>query len=343
VIEVFISCKTLLRRGLPIVNEEQPYWLAEKLVAELLELDKLYCRMRNNHNWRKFFLLQYLHANINLFSDFLNVFIRDYVEPRRPDFDPRVSRLRRWVLDEITMDSYHYHQLINVAHELADIIESLVDVLKLSKSAMDTEANSTFLALEQELSGYCRDTRGRVSRLADDMANNLKLLDLDRNMSQTTNVQLLTILATLSIPLSIASGVLSMQSRFADLGVLLYDFFGVACLLGATAFVILMTMESYDVLKETITRFHKNLISQLITQQAWVILVVILVVLGLAAGAIIPASFVVGMFKDVVLGSKILGYGLAATIGGPVTLYILYMVLSSVMWIAFLASDFIHR
>ncbi|PGH34182.1 hypothetical protein GX50_02956 [[Emmonsia] crescens] len=47
----------------------------------------------------------------------------------------------------------------------------------------------------------------------------------------TESMKYLTTLATIFLPLTLASSILSMQTRFRDLGALLYDFFGVFCLL----------------------------------------------------------------------------------------------------------------
>jgi hypothetical protein len=52
------------------------------------------------------------------------------------------------------------------------------------------------------------------------------------NTNQAENLSRLTILATCLLPLSISATVLSMQTRFADLGLLLYDLIGVTFLLG---------------------------------------------------------------------------------------------------------------
>jgi Mg2+ and Co2+ transporter CorA len=99
-----------------------------------------------------------------------------------------------------------------------------------------------FRVLEADLRGCCRNIQGRLTRLTEELDNSLKFLDLARSMSQKRNVQFLTILATIFLPLSLAAGVLSMQSRFTDLGVLLYDFVGVVVLLVVIALLFLGAM-----------------------------------------------------------------------------------------------------
>jgi hypothetical protein len=45
---------------------------------------------------------------------------------------------------------------------------------------------------------------------------------------QSFSVTILTVLAAVFLPLSLASAILSMQYRFSELGPRLYDFFGIA-------------------------------------------------------------------------------------------------------------------
>lgn len=49
----------------------------------------------------------------------------------------------------------------------------------------------------------------------------------------------LTLIATIFLPLSLGSSLLSMQTRFADLGLLLYDFVGVGVLLASVMVLVL--------------------------------------------------------------------------------------------------------
>jgi hypothetical protein len=343
---VFISCKTLLlptmvsslingfrveasKSGQTDNRDSTPFFLTAMFVSELVRLDDIYRPMRSQANRRQLFLLQYLHANLNLFADFLEKFANDYVESRRRDFDPRSSKLRRWVLKEIARDSNQYRQLTNIGNEMSDTLESLIDIVKAlpKNKGLEPEPKIQFLTLEQELRGCCKDIRGRLSRLTDDLESSLKFLDLARNMSQTSNVQFLTVLATIFLPLSLAAGVLSMQSRFKDLGVLLYDFFGVVFLLATIGILILVSMVFWDFIEENATK----LITENYYKPVWAVLVIVAGLGILVFGMLVLSSFLVGMFKDVVLGAHILGYGFAVAIGGPVAICLLILVWSIVM------------
>ncbi|KAF5610631.1 uncharacterized protein FSUBG_2892 [Fusarium subglutinans] len=80
--------------------------------------------------------------------------------------------------------------------------------------------------------------------------HDLKYLELDRDINQTRGVQQLALLATIFLPLSLAAGVLSMQTRFKDLGTLLYDFFGVVVLLAAIVLIIMILLSLAAVVNE---------------------------------------------------------------------------------------------
>lgn len=293
-----------------------------KFVLELQQLEPIYSPMRTGENWKQLFLLQYQHANLNLFVQSLQQFANEYALRRRRDFDPRSSKLRRWVLKEMATDASYYRILTNIGTDLADTLESLLDVVKELPKLQSPESTpvTAFSRIEAELRGCCKNVRSRLSRLNDDMDNNLKFLDLARNMNQTRNVELLTILATIFLPLSLAAGVLSMQSRLKDLGILLYDFVGVVVLLVAFAIAVAVSLIFFDLIQEHATKAFKAKTFQQIGRL--ILHYLALFILGI--GLILLTSFTVGMFKDVTLGLLILGYGLAAAIGDPFVFGVLY-------------------
>ncbi|KAH7074089.1 hypothetical protein FB567DRAFT_583673 [Paraphoma chrysanthemicola] len=75
-----------------------------------------------------------------------------------------------------------------------------------------------------------------------------------RNTQQANSVGRLTTLATVFLPFSIAGTVLSMQTRFQDLGWLLFDLFGVFCVFGTVAFVLITNVIQPDVTR----RIHRK-------------------------------------------------------------------------------------
>lgn len=230
--------------------------------------------------------------------------------------DSREVELRRWSLKAIMTDSHLYRQFTSLGAELTATTESLLDVV-LALEDSEKQDIAGLAVLGAEIRGSSKDIMTRLSRLTDDLDHNLQLLRLSKDMSQSGNVQMLTLLATIFLPLSLSAGVLSMQSRFKDLGDLLYDFFGVVVLLAAGVALLVTAMILFSSMKELESRLFKYHWYKAILRP-----VILLTMSGITftLGALVLASFLVGMFKDVVLGAKILGYGIAAAIGALVVI-----------------------
>jgi hypothetical protein len=144
-------------------------------------------------------------------------------------------------------------------------------------------------------------------------------------------VKRLTILAAFFLPLSLASSILSMQTRFVDLHVLLYDFLGVFCLVASIAILV------YFILTEALRiskmeKWQRNERYALWKVRWWsseadndkveyAMALFLKYILYFCIWAIITASFIVGMVVHVTLGLKVLGYGFAALIGTIVILF----------------------
>ncbi|KAL6886074.1 hypothetical protein GGI43DRAFT_277062 [Trichoderma evansii] len=288
----------------------------ERFLTEFRQLGGIYHPHRTRRNLEQVLLLQLHHANLILFSDFLQGFATDYAAPRMFMFDSRRVELRRWNLDAIMTDSHLYRQFTSIGAELTATTESLLDVVLALEDSAKRDATE-FAVLSAEIRGCSKDIMTRLSRMSDDLDHNLQLLRLSKDMNQSGNVQMLTLLATIFLPLSLSAGVLSMQSRFKDLGDLLYDFFGVVVLLAAVVALLIVAMILFSSVKELESRLFKYNWYKGILHP---ILVFTISGITLTLGALVLTSFVVGMFKDVVLGAKILGYGFAAAIGALVVI-----------------------
>lgn len=122
------------------------------------------------------------------------------------------------------------------------------------------------------------------------------------SIEQANSVNQLTLLAAFFLPLSLAAAILSMQTRFADLGVLLYDFLGVMVILIALALLVAgfnaygrsyyddflhevyFALRAFPAYPRRITIFWSSL---------WI--------------SALLASFLLGMLKSVDLGGTVLG------------------------------------
>ncbi|KAF5648006.1 hypothetical protein F52700_1220 [Fusarium sp. NRRL 52700] len=299
-----------------------PLGSTERFVTELRQLGASYRPLRKGRNVEQIYMLQVHHANLNLFSDFLQRFETDYAAPRMFMFDPRQAELWHWNLKAIMTDSQLCRQFTSLGAELKATTESLLDVV------LALEDDKSLAVLAAEIRGCSKDITTRLSRVSGDLDHHLQLLSMSRDMNQSGNVQMLTLLATIFLPLSLSAGVLSMQSRFKDLGDLLYDFFGVMVLLVAVVALLLVAMFVISSAKELESRLWRYPWYKVYLRPT---LLVAMTAIALIFGTLVLTSFVVGMFKDVVLGAKILGYGIIAAIGAPVVITAAVLL---VRWIA---------
>ncbi|EAW16445.1 uncharacterized protein NFIA_057950 [Aspergillus fischeri NRRL 181] len=204
-------------------------------------------------------------------------------------------------------DASYYCLLSNIGNDLAETLESLLNVaMKTLPELRDSDFNTgtTFSRIETELREYCKEIRNRLARLNNEMDKNVKFLDLDRTLKQARNVERLTILATIFLPLSLAAGIL------------------ISVLLGAFAVAVVVSLAFFNLIEEDVTKLFKANIFKRI----WRLVLWYLALHILAIGLLILTSFTVGMFKDVVLGWFILGYGLAVAIGGPIVFGVVYSI-----------------
>lgn len=128
---------------------------------------------------------------------------------------------------------------------------------------------------------------------------------------QANSVSQLTMLAAFFLPLSLAAAVLSMQFRFADLHLVLYDFLGVVTIVGSiAALAYAITKYGPDFYNKIIVmNYGKGILESRKLLQA--LKVVCLAMWWLA----MLTAFLVGMLKDPVLGLKIFGFEAAGITG----------------------------
>ncbi|KAK6953243.1 hypothetical protein Daesc_005544 [Daldinia eschscholtzii] len=324
-LRVSISCATVTSpavRRYFARNPERSHIPTKRFALELKKLDELYCNLRTRKNMKSLVLLQFQHAALNIFTSFLELIAMTYTKSRSRDFDARLSGLRRWQLEAIMSDSQLYREISDSGIELVATIESLLDLVVgiTEQDSTGFHQEAELLILDKALRGCCKDIKLRLTRLSDGLEHSLKFLSITRELNQSSNVQNLTLLATIFLPLSLAAGVLSMQSRFKDLGSLLYDFFGVVVLLVAIVLLLLGIMFVFANVKELESRILKYKAYRQFERR---IVLSILALILITFGALVLASFIVGMFKDVVLGATILGYGTIVLVFGPIVIWII--------------------
>jgi hypothetical protein len=239
--------------------------------------------------------------------------------------DPGRTTITPAILRVFSRDSYFWeliHQNITV---FLTGVESFLSSLQLAENISDS---IEFRELVIEIQGQSTILEKRASSIATRLENRPKFLEIGRSLRETGRVQLLSLLAVVFLPLSLASSILSMQTRFVDLHYLLYDFFGVIFLLGTLTFVLLgilvMLQRGYRNLynwMEKPARSASITIGSGWRADKYAPLVTMLAFL--LPWALIVASFAVGMIYDTGLGLRILGYGF----GGVTVLFLATLLL----------------
>jgi hypothetical protein len=262
---------------------------------------------QSSEEYKQYFLLRYCDATLNHHSHFLSAVRREYVRQRESIMDPRHSILRPSVMREITADAYIYKEFHDITLDLTSPVHSLTAVLE--SALAEPQRTKEFKPFIAELQCRCTDITKTTSRFLGNLEHNLKYLDVSRNMQESMRVWILSALASIFLPLSVATGLLSMQTRFIDLHILLYDFCGVVVLIGTVLIVSFRLLRGYVYLKERFQMWTPD--TKLETTAKHLMGGNLASIIVFSVWTLILSSFLVGMIKDASLGGKILGYGLA--------------------------------
>lgn len=265
-------------------------------------------------------LLAFCQCDLEHLSNFLDTVHLFYALFRERVTDPRRTIITNSSLQEIIRDAYFYEQLQDCISDLTSATESLLELLQISLGSQQE-----FKYLATETRATFADLTKSSTRLSTRLESHLRLFELLRSFNESLSVWLLGLLASVFLPLSLASSLLSMQSRLAHLHFLLYDFCGIIVLLGTIVLIIVVLLKVYARLAEQLVRSKSNTafrmwIYPFIRWNIWL--------WSFVAWGLLVSSFLVGMVKDVGLGLRILGYG-AAVIGG---LLVVVAVAAVAMW-----------
>ncbi|KAH8717047.1 hypothetical protein GQ44DRAFT_624219 [Phaeosphaeriaceae sp. PMI808] len=273
---------------------------------------------------KQLFLLLYSHAVLDDYHQQVYQLQADYARKKEGLSDPRRANLTARMLAEITRDAYFYEEVSERVSNLAGAIDALVESLKLQP--MNTDETRQFQSLAVDLQSTCTDLKRIMATLSATLENHLRLFELSRGIQDAQKVRLLSILASIFLPLSLATGLLSMQTRFANLHYLIYDFFGVLVLLGSIVIVILIMLKTYLWWKELLLQLRRNsLFRKHIIPKSYIAFVCFFLLMW----ALFLSSFLVGMIRDVDLGLKILSYGVAAAVAvsAPLPLFVFLVII----------------
>ncbi|KAH7128574.1 hypothetical protein B0J11DRAFT_274570 [Dendryphion nanum] len=211
--------------------------------------------------------------------------------------------------------------ITNISHAITYTSNSLESTIPIPQSLQTLISN-----LSQDSQHYTRWSTSLKTRSIE-----VHSVVMSRfNVRQANSATQLTTLAAFFLPLTLAAGILSMQTRFSDLHLLLYDFLGVVIIL-ATLAIIFAALNRHC--KEG---FKTALLSPYGIGKGWsgkrswagYLRLVVLVLWWLAT----LASFLVGMVKEVIFGLKVFGFaalGIVAFGWGSYGIYVGWIVYKS--------------
>ncbi|KAJ4989073.1 hypothetical protein SVAN01_05511 [Stagonosporopsis vannaccii] len=221
--------------------------------------------------------------------------------------NPRVGKpWTKKAIREVINDAYFYEKFRECVTTLTSTTLPLLDLL-----SIDFGSVADFKYLAAETRAMCTDLDRSWTQLITRIESSMQLFELLRSFHESSNLRLLGLLAAIFLPLSLASSLLSMQTRLADLHYLLYDFFGVIVLLGTIVLLIVVLLRLYARLKDKFDDWNFDPDNNHTRWRSFSVQYTVVSLLAVS-WTLLLASFLVGMVKDVPLGLKILGYGFAA-------------------------------
>ncbi|KAL1871657.1 hypothetical protein Daus18300_004657 [Diaporthe australafricana] len=220
--------------------------------------------------------------------------------------DSKTYNLRPHLLDEFVYDANFFKVLETMAEDCTSALESLLDIIKAGLEG-EGVGSQKFDVIAADLRALSSDLRRRSREMPNLLAHHLKFLEIQRGMQESNVLWMLSVLASIFLPLSLASGILSMQTRLKDLHDLLYDFCGVVILL-LTLVVLFLLLAKASKMASAWNAKRKSGVGK---GGAQFIITLVIV----SVWSVILASFIVGMVKDIRVGGPVLGYGFAAIVG----------------------------
>lgn len=221
-------------------------------------------------------------------------------------------------LDDRTLTTMNaYEEGLDEINELSESINFVAERL-LEHSSEQGEALVPHV-IEQilTLKRQCSWRRNFAEKAIARAHRELGARDTEHNIRESISVKRLSILATIFLPLSLSTSILSMNNRFKELNLILYDFLGVFTVVSSIAILILLLVSGFMKTNPLKFIFRKDVDPvegyQVVLPWRISFLRIAMIYIWLPAlWAVVLVSFIVGMVKNVILGLKILGFGSAA-------------------------------
>ncbi|OQV00480.1 hypothetical protein CLAIMM_05968 [Cladophialophora immunda] len=226
-------------------------------------------------------------------------------------------------IDSLALREVVLQELQELAEAIDFVVESLRKYSNPKEKAFATQQrdSSSSNAVDERmfiLQQMCYQRRKNVERSIEQLNRTFEAKSKALNIQESASVRRLTILATIFLPLSLSTSILSMQSRFKELHLKLYDLVGVFVIIGTVAVIILLLVRAItDIASSAIFRdlSNPNRIWARHEKSIWGLLSVLGRIWFASTWAVLMVSFLFGMLKDVMLGVKILGFGFVGLLG----------------------------
>lgn len=226
-----------------------------------------------------------------------------------------------------TVDEYldylqHCELIFRDLQHLAESIDFVIEIL--ARDNLVELQGSTPIREHEEIftiQKFCHQRLSNVKRHLERLNRFFEGKSKALNIQESVSVKRLTVLAAVFVPLSLSASLLSMQTRFVHLHLLLYDFVGVFFILSTFALlaypIISLALglkyskflEDVSPIPAVTKRQNKNAV-----RLSRILSALFLYIPGLIVWSVFLASFIVGMTIETIFGLKILGYGLAVAL-----------------------------
>ncbi|KAL3485579.1 hypothetical protein BJX62DRAFT_242801 [Aspergillus germanicus] len=230
---------------------------------------------------------------------------------------PRMWIDNTFITNAFITQPYLYHGVKEVVQNLVAGTHALLDVL----ATVDESARVLSSSSATEIRLTCTDMESRAQRLLDRLDHNVRVFATIRSSREASRVPVLTLLASIFLPISAATGILSMQTRLTALKGVLYDFAGMLILIGTLTFLAFYSLKVYTYIRNVRVNVKRVGYGPPVYPRLSLLKTAARATLSLFCLVTI-ASFLVGMIQDIELGWQVLGYGVAAIAGVWVALVI---------------------
>jgi hypothetical protein len=159
-----------------------------------------------------------------------------------------------------------------------------------------------------ELRALCTDVSNMANSISKRLDQRFRLLELQRQTHEATSLRRISLWAGIFLPLSLASSLLSMQTRAMDLHWLVFDWVGLAAVIATFSAGLICVPRIGSRLSIALQSFP-------IWMQARNMAQIVTYIIGVIVAILVLSSFLVGMTTDTDLGLRMLGYGFAAILG----------------------------